>query len=158
MPPQGAPGGLTVHEERMADILGQLASHPADGSGTLRLCELSAELTGASGASIMLLSDDLVRGSLCTTDGVAAYLDDLQFTLGEGPAHRCPRPGCPSLSPIWHRLGESGGRHSPRSPSVAGVRAVFAFPVRIGAVRMGALTLYRDGPGPLVTRSTPMPC
>jgi GAF domain-containing protein len=31
----------------------------------------------------------------------------------------------------------------------AGVRAVFGFPLRVGAVRLGALNLYRDGPGPL---------
>jgi hypothetical protein len=31
----------------------------------------------------------------------------------------------------------------------AGVRAVFAFPLRIGAVRLGAVTLFREVPGPL---------
>jgi hypothetical protein len=29
------------------------------------------------------------------------------------------------------------------------VRAVFGFPLRIGTVRLGALNLYRDRPGPL---------
>jgi hypothetical protein len=31
----------------------------------------------------------------------------------------------------------------------AGVRAVFGFPLRLGTVRLGALYLYRDCPGPL---------
>jgi hypothetical protein len=31
----------------------------------------------------------------------------------------------------------------------AGARAVFGFPLRVGAVRIGALNLYRDRPGPL---------
>jgi hypothetical protein len=31
----------------------------------------------------------------------------------------------------------------------AGARAVFAFPLRVGSVRLGALNLYRDQPGPL---------
>jgi len=31
----------------------------------------------------------------------------------------------------------------------AGVRAVFGFPMRVGSVRLGALNLYRDVPGPL---------
>jgi GAF domain-containing protein len=31
----------------------------------------------------------------------------------------------------------------------AGARAVFGFPLRIGNVRLGALNLYRDCPGPL---------
>lgn len=31
----------------------------------------------------------------------------------------------------------------------AGVRAIFGFPRRVGAVRLGALNLYRDSPGDL---------
>jgi hypothetical protein len=31
----------------------------------------------------------------------------------------------------------------------AGARAVFGFPLRVGAVRLGALNLYRDQPGPM---------
>jgi hypothetical protein len=31
----------------------------------------------------------------------------------------------------------------------AGVRAVFGFPLRVGTVRLRALNLYRDWPGPL---------
>ena len=31
----------------------------------------------------------------------------------------------------------------------AGAEAVFGFPLRVGAVRLGALNLYRDAPGPL---------
>jgi hypothetical protein len=35
-------------------------------------------------------------------------------------------------------------------PAVAaGARAVFGFPLRVGGVRLGALNLYRDRPGPL---------
>ncbi len=33
----------------------------------------------------------------------------------------------------------------------AGVRAVFAFPLRVGAIRLGVLDLYRDRAGPLST-------
>ena len=36
------------------------------------------------------------------------------------------------------------------APAIAaGVCAVFGFPLRVGAVRLGALNLYRDRPGPL---------
>ena len=140
--------------DRLVNILERLAANGADPSGTLRLCELSAELTGTSGASIMLLSDDLARGSLCTTDGIAAYLDDLQFTLGEGPAFEAHLGGrvvaaadLASLErPRWFALTPSAAR--------TGVRAMFGFPVRIGAVRMGTLNLYRDTPGALTDLQT----
>ncbi|HEY4929514.1 MAG TPA: GAF and ANTAR domain-containing protein [Acidimicrobiales bacterium] len=135
--------------DRLVAILERLAAYGAEPSGTLHLCELSSELTGTSGASIMLLSDDLARGSLCTTDGIAAYLDDLQFTLGEGPAFETHLEGrvvaaadlAAPERPRWFALTPSAVR--------AGVRAMFGFPVRIGAVRMGALNLYRDTPGTL---------
>jgi len=140
---------MTAHEERMAGIVRRLASHDADGLGTLHLCELAAELTGSSGASIMLLSDELARGSLCTTDGVAAYLDDLEFTLGEGPALDAHGGGLPVLAADLAAPGESRWPALVSSAVQAGVRALFAFPIRIGAVRLGALTLLRDRPGPL---------
>ena len=133
----------------MAAIVQQLTSHGADGAGTLRMCELAAEFTGARSASIMLLSDELASGSVCTTDSVAVYLDDLQLTLGEGPALDAHRAGRPVLAPDLAAPVET--RWPALAPSAvhAGVRAVFAFPVRIGAVRLGSLTLYREAPGPL---------
>jgi hypothetical protein len=113
----------------------------------MHLCAISAEVSGTNGAVIMLQSDELVRGSLCTTDGIAAYLDDLQYTLGEGPAIDA------------HRLGQVVAEPELESPDVqrwpafapsalqAGARAMFAFPIRIGAARLGSLTLYRNQAG-----------
>jgi hypothetical protein len=140
---------VTVHEDRMTAILRRLASHDADGSGTLRLCELAAELTAVSGASIILLSDELAQGSLCTTDGVAVYLDDLQFTLGEGPSIDAHVAGRPVLEPDL--AAPFDARWPALTPTAvgAGIRAMFAFPLRVGTVRLGALTLFRDTPGEL---------
>ena len=43
-------------------------------------------------------------------------------------------------------------------PAVAaGARAVFGFPLHVGAVRLGALNLYRDDPARSTTTSTPTP-
>ena len=95
------------------------------------------------------MSGDLPLGSVCTANGVSALLEDLQYTLGEGPcvdAYHLDRPVLePDLAdpatPRW--LGFSG-------PALdAGVRAIFGFPLGVGSVRMGALNLYSDRPGPL---------
>ena len=55
--------------------------------------------------------------------------------------------------PCWNRTWPGphapAGWPSPRPVIDAGVRAVFGFPLRVGAVRLGALNLYRDQPGPL---------
>ena len=37
--------------------------------------------------------DDVPRGSVCTTDAISTLIEELQYTLGEGPVHRrAPSP------------------------------------------------------------------
>ncbi len=102
-----------------------------------------------TGAGIMLMSDDVPAGSLCNTNAVSALIEQLQYTLGEGPcvdAHRLDRAVLePDLrNPLTVRWPAFSG------PAIdAGVRSVFGFPLQIGAVRLGALDLYCDKPGPL---------
>ena len=50
-----------------------------------RLCDVSTRVVGVSGAGIMLMSGDIPQGSLCSTNDVSALIEDLQYTLGEGP-------------------------------------------------------------------------
>ena len=117
--------------------------------GTRELCEVAAAVTGLSGAGITVMMGDVNQGSLGASDSVSRTIEDVQFALGEGPcvdAHRDQRPVVePDLlagtEPRWPAFG----------PLVvdAGGRAVFAFPLRLGAVRVGALDLYRDRPGRL---------
>lgn len=110
---------------------------------------MCADVTGMSGAGIMLMSGEVPRGSLCTTDNVSALIEQLQDVLGEGPcvdAYRQEQPVLEPdlLDPISPRWVAFAG------PAVeAGVRAVFGFPLQVGSVRLGALNLYRDRPGQL---------
>jgi hypothetical protein len=99
----------------------------------------------------MLMSGDIPRGSLCSTDHVSKLIEDLQYTLGEGPCvdayHQDMVVAEPDLAdPV-------AGRWPAFTPPAlrAGVRAVFGFPLRAGAVQLGALNLYRDLPGPLTS-------
>ena len=74
-----------VSDERLLHILRRLVEVDPDG-GTEGLCQVSAEVVKVSGAGIMLMSSDpYPRGSLCSTNAVSALIEDLQFTLGEGP-------------------------------------------------------------------------
>lgn len=116
---------------------------------TARLCQVSADVTETDGAGIMLFDKGMSRGSLCSTDGVSELIEELQFTLGEGPCIDASRDGRPILEPDlaspvstrWMAFGP---------PAVAaGVGAIFGFPIRFGAVGLGALNLYRDRSGPL---------
>jgi GAF domain-containing protein len=135
--------------ERRLRILTELVGSGAFGVETKRLCEVSAEVIGVSGAGIMLMSGDVPRATVCSSNEVSALIEQLQYTLGEGPcvdAHDLDRPVLePNLAhpvnPRWIAFA---------IPAIAaGVRAVFGFPLQVGAVRLGALNLYRDQPGPL---------
>jgi hypothetical protein len=129
-------------------ILTRLAAD--DGSGaTTRLCAVCAEITEMSGAGIMLLAGDRPRGSVCTTDEVSAQIEELQYTLGEGPCVDAHREHAPVLEPDLASPAVVRWADFSRSAVAAGARAVFGFPVAIGEIRVGALNLYRDRPGPL---------
>jgi hypothetical protein len=78
----------------------------------------------------------------------AARLEGLQYTLGEGPTREAVRRGVPCLEPDLLGSGWQWPTFGPAAMD-AGVRAVFAFPMRLGPVRIGALTCYRRVPGPL---------
>src|SRR5207302_2282222 len=107
-----------------------------------RLCDVCVEVVDVNGAGIMLMSGDIACGSVYTTDAVSALIEQLQFELGEGPcvdAYNQDRPVLePDLAdPATPRWLAFTGR-----AVAAGVRAVFGFPLHVGAVRIGALNLH----------------
>jgi hypothetical protein len=76
-------------------------------------------------------------------------VEELQFTLGEGPCLDSYRLGRPVFEPSL------SDPVTPRWPSftppaiAAGVHAIFGFPLQIGAIKLGALDIYLDHPGDL---------
>jgi GAF domain-containing protein len=138
-------------EDRLLRVLSRLHTCSGRVPVTTRLCVVSAEITAVSGAGVMLIADDRPQGSVCTSDAVSALIEELQFTLGEGPcidAHRDHRPVSePDLAdPAVTRWSAFAA-----AAVDAGARAVFGFPVELGPVSVGALDLYRNRPGPLTT-------
>lgn len=136
-------------DDRRRRILAQLAGEDGTELDTKRLCEVCVEVTKVTGAGIMLMSGDTPRGSICTTNDVSALLEQLQYDLGEGPCVDAYKLDHPIFEP------DLAAPATPRwlaftGPAVAaGVRAVYGFPLQVGGVRLGALNLYRDRPGPL---------
>jgi hypothetical protein len=134
--------------DRLHRVLAALSAGE-DGWSPARLCRACPPIVGVNGAGVMLMSGDIPRGSLCTTDEVSQLIEELQYTLGEGPCVDAYQHGKVVAEPD---LAEPVERRWPAftPPAVrAGVRAVFGFPLRAGTVRLGALNLYRDWPGPL---------
>jgi hypothetical protein len=133
--------------------LGLLAAAAAEGPGQpRRICELCAELLGITGAGISMVTVTGNRGVVCATDEVSARIEELQFTLGEGPCMDATQFGAPVLVADLQERGDLAIERWPaflEGAVAVGVQAVFAFPLRIGAINVGALDLYRDRPGEL---------
>jgi hypothetical protein len=135
--------------DRLHQILAELSAGEAEVWSSARLCRGCVKIAGVDGAGIMLMSGDIPRGSLCSTNAVSHLIEELQYTLGEGPCVDAYRQDkvvaepdlADPVTPRWVAF---------TPPALAaGVRAVFGFPMRSGMVRLGALNLYRDWPGPL---------
>ena len=134
---------------RLLEILSLIEAAERDRSGPTRLCQVCVDVIGVTGAGIMLMSGDASRGSACNSDGVSRLIDDVQYTLGEGPSVDAYEQDRPVAEPDLSRRGaERWPGFTP--PAVeAGARAVFGFPLHVGAVRLGAMSLYQDEPQPL---------
>src|SRR4051812_12310277 len=113
-----------------------------------QLCLACVQDTDVDGAGLAVFAGDGTPETVYATDALSARIEDLQFTTGEGPCVDAARSGAAVLIP-------STKRARPRWPGLgrelaeAGVAAVFAFPVRIGATSLGTLDLHRRTPGPL---------
>jgi hypothetical protein len=134
-----------VAERRFERILDAVASQPS-GPIAERLCTAAAAGLHAPGVSVSLASGggllETIAGTRDGRDG-----DTLQSDLGEGPAHDAHHFGWPVLvddlevDRAWPAFG-------PAAVAI-GLRSVFAFPMRRGSVRIGALTLSRRSAGGL---------
>lgn len=137
-----------VGGDRLFRILAELSSGGVTDPGAVRLCEVCASVSLMSGAGIMLMAGE-VQGSLCSSNAVSALIEELQYTHEEGPCVDAFDQDEPVLEPDL--ADPATDRWFAFTPAAvkAGARAVFGFPLHAGAVRLGALNLYRDRPGPL---------
>jgi GAF domain/ANTAR domain len=115
-----------------------------------RLCSALTRALPASGVGLSLLTEENQGGAtVAASDPKSRLLEELQFTLGEGPCIDAYAMRRPVLEPD---LATHGARRWPGYAPAAqeqGVQAVFAFPLQVGAARAGALDVYRAAPGAL---------
>jgi hypothetical protein len=136
--------------DRLATLLVELDNDRRHGVDVgERLCDTCVEVLDVAGAGIMLMSDGEHCGTLGVSNRVMTVVEDLQFTLGEGPCIDAYTSEHPILEPD---LRDPATNRWPAfsGPAVqAGVRAVFGFPLRTGTANLGALDIYLDHPGDL---------
>jgi len=139
-----------LQPERWDELLHEAARAGAE--QPQRIADLCVEMLDVTGAGISLVSDTGTRGVICATDDLAMRIEELQLTLGEGPCVDAISAGGPVLVPDLNDQHDLSSERWPAflaAVATAGVQAVFAFPLRIGEINLGAMDLYRNAAGPL---------
>jgi transcriptional regulator with GAF, ATPase, and Fis domain len=116
-----------------------------------RICRAAMLELGGLGVGVSVLTDDGTRGILAASDEFTYLLEELQFTLGEGPCVDAYLTRRPIL--VADLSGDDARTRWPfyvQAVTAHRVRAVFALPLQVGAARIGALALFGRQPGPLV--------
>ncbi len=125
-------------------------SGPGRGGGAAadRLCTGCVELLGVDDAALSIVSaGEFFSVGVC--GALTGDMEQLQFTLGEGPCLDAVSMSTPVLA------ADLNGPDGARWPAFAGaatrlgVRAVFALPIAVAGFPVGVLTLCRQDPGRL---------
>ncbi len=145
-----------MSRDRVARVWSLVNAEPprvdADGraeSWLQRLCCAVARALAARGAGVTVQTADGALGVAAASDPTSAALEETQFALGVGPCVDAFAWRRPVLAP---RLAAVDERRWPGYATPAldrGVAAVFAFPLQVGAARLGVLVIYRPRPGSL---------
>ena len=122
----------------------------ADGSGASLPSLLCVECTSAfdlRATGMALMNESGHLGVIGASGPIAAQLENLQFELGEGPSVDASRVNSPVSHPDLTASGVMPWPGFGPAALAVGVRAVLALPLQVGAIRLGALCLYRSTPG-----------
>ena len=136
--------------DRLSGVLAAMAAVDGDAATVIdRVCVAATRVLSLSGAGLSLMVDGELCGTAGATGSGIELIQELQLSLGQGPCVDAWRSGEPVTE---SDLADPALLRWPvfAQPAVeAGVRAVFAFPLRVGAIRIGVMALYRDREGGL---------
>lgn len=121
-------------------------------SGTVaveHVCAAAVSVAGVDSAAVAVVLAVTPRELVHATDPTAAELEDLILTLGEGPGVDAAAGGPVLVADLT--APECRSRWPVFAPAAvhAGVRGMFALPLRVGGIRLGVLDLYQAGAGDL---------
>jgi hypothetical protein len=109
------------------------------------LCRRTADLLFVSNVSFVLMGGGSTPSATSAVGKEAHTLQDLEFTLGEGPGIDAYIQGRPILvddvrsAGLWPVFTQTA--------LDCGVRAIYALPLQVGAIKLGVLALYCEETG-----------
>jgi len=109
-----------------------------------QICGATARWLPAAGAGVTLMDrSERPIGAIAASSEHFRRIEEVQFTLGEGPCVDAYTLRSPVLVPSLARQGASRWPGYSMAARGLGVGAVFAFPLQVGAARVGVLDVYR---------------
>jgi hypothetical protein len=125
-----------------------VADRPGNVADRLRrICGAATTALSASGTGVSVMTGESNWGFAVASDPASQHLEELQFTLGEGPCVDAMATRLPVLVPD---VADGATNRWPMYASAVqeyGVRSVFAFPLRTGAASIGVLDVFRARAG-----------
>ena len=120
-----------------------------------RICRAATSSLFLAGAAVQVITDSQEVVVLASSDGASRRLGEIPFEVGEGPCLDAFSFARPVL--VRDLLGEGQSRWPGYVSAMSGegVRAVYAFPLHVGAVRLGVLELYGARTHPLSSAELP---
>jgi hypothetical protein len=105
------------------------------------VCAPLVRVLPVDGAAVSTLVRPFEPEVVCSTDAASGRLSQWSLDLGEGPAWEALASGRPVLVPDLESVGD---RWPLLADAVAesGMRAVYAFPLQVGWIDVGAIDLY----------------
>lgn len=141
-----------ISSDRVAHVLADVQADVETVAGVQvvgRLVNACQQALPITGAGLSWLTDHGQRGLVAATDTTAQLVEELQFSLGEGPCIESSQSRRPVLLPDLTRLASQRWPAFTAGALGAGVAAIFAFPLQVGAISVGVMDMYRDVVGPL---------
>ena len=139
---------MTTSLDRMKAELGAVMAGARPGlEAANELCVACVDLLGVDGAAISMVYDGFSHGTFGASGESSRRLDEYQFTFGEGPCLDAAAAREVVLAPDLDSPDEARWPVFAEAALGDGIRAVFAMPILIASACVGALDLFRAGPG-----------
>jgi hypothetical protein len=136
-----------VGPERFARLIA--ARTAQDNDPISSLCLACTDVLGVTGAGLMLVTGGRSLGCVGVSDVVTEAVEQVEYTLGEGPCLEAYTSKAPVFDPDLADPGIERWPEFRRGALAAGVRAAFGFPLLVDWICIGALNLYHDRSGAL---------
>lgn len=127
------------HSDDEPDVVGRLQ----------RLCRAAVIALPANGVGVSVMSQREGQVRVAGSNALDERIEELQFVLGEGPCVDAYNSRGPVLVPDLMVAGRTRWPGYAPAAQDHGVHAVFAFPLQVGATRLGALDVYQNRAGSL---------